>query len=92
MEDNNTIVTLIDEDSNEVEFDLLLTFDYEGKRYAALIPLDEVENIAEDEVVILEIVKDENGESYRSLDNEILLDEVFEEFLAQFEELTEAED
>jgi len=92
MEDNNMIVTLIDEDGNEVDFDLLLTFDYEGKRYAALIPLDEVENVAEDEVVILEIVKDETGESYRSLDNEILLDEVFEEFLTQFEELTEAED
>ena len=59
MEEKDTIVTLIDEDNGQpVDFDLLLTFSYEGRRYAALQPLDEVEGIAEDEIVLLEIVKD----------------------------------
>ena len=92
MEDNNTIITLIDEAGKEVDFDLLLTFGYEGKRYAAMIPLDEVESVAEDEVVILEIIKEGNGENYRTLENKILLNEVFEEFLARFEELMDEED
>ena len=62
MEEKDTIVTLIDEENGQpVDFDLLLTFSYEGKRYAALQPLDEVEGIADDEIVLLEIVK-ENGE------------------------------
>ena len=44
MEEKDTIVTLIDEENGQpVDFDLLLTFSYEGKRYAALQPLDEVE-------------------------------------------------
>ena len=64
MEEQNTLVTLIDEQGKEVEFDLVATFDYEKKRYAALIPLDEVENVDEDEVVILEVVKDGTGERY----------------------------
>ncbi|MCL2695831.1 MAG: DUF1292 domain-containing protein [Clostridiales bacterium] len=92
MEQENTIITLIDESGNEVEFDLLLTFDYEGKRYAAMLPLDEVENVAEGGVVILEIIKDGDGENYATLTNEILLNEVFEEFLARFDELDEDDD
>ena len=92
MEQENTIITLIDEDGNNVDFDLLLSFDYEGKRYAAMIPLTDVKNVADDEVVILEIIEDEAGDNYRTLDNEILLNEVFEEFLARFEELIEEDD
>ena len=92
MEEQNTIVTLVDEEGNEVEFDLLLSFDYEGRRYAALIPLIEVEDVEEDEVVILEVVKNDGEENYRTLDNEVLLNEVFEEFLHLFEEMVEADD
>ena len=48
MEEKDTIVTLIDEENGQpVDFDLLLTFSYEGKRYAALQPLDEVEGVGE---------------------------------------------
>ena len=87
MEQDNAIITLLDENNNEVAFDLLLTFDYEGRRYAAMLPLDEVEGVARDEVVILEIVKDGADENYATLTNEILLNEVFEEFLARFDEI-----
>jgi len=88
--EKNTIITLLDENNNEVEFDLLLTFDYEDRRYAAMIPLDEVENIAEDEVLILEVTED--GQNFRAPDNAVLLDEVFAEFLARFEELVDEEE
>ena len=36
---------------------------------------------ADDEVVMLEVVKDKSGENYVTIDNPILLDEVFNEFL-----------
>ena len=42
-ENNGSIITLLDEKNQEVEFDLLMTFDYEGKRYIALLPMDKVE-------------------------------------------------
>ncbi len=93
MEEKDTIVTLIDEENGQpVDFDLLLTFSYEGKRYAALQPLDEVEGIEDDEIVLLEIVKENGEESYRTIDNEILLDEVFAEFQDLFDEEDEGED
>lgn len=93
MEEKDTIVTLIDEDTgDEVDFDLLLTFSYEGKKYAALEPISEVDNIEEGEVVLLEIVKENGEETYRSIDNEILLDEVFHEFQDLFDQEDEDEE
>lgn len=92
MEEQNTLVTLIDEQGKEVEFDLVATFDYEKKRYAALLPLDDVENVGDDEVVILEIVKTPDGEIYRPIENEILLDEVFNEFIEILDEMADGDE
>ena len=49
MEEQNTIIELIDESGNTVKFDLVMTFDYEGKRYAALLPVDDVEGVGDDD-------------------------------------------
>jgi uncharacterized protein YrzB (UPF0473 family) len=92
MEEQNTIVELIDESGKTVQFDLVMTFDYEGKRYAALLPVDPVENVGDDEVVLLEVVKDKSGENFVSIDNPILLDEVFNEFVELFDEMADGED
>ena len=92
MEEQNTLVTLIDEQGREVEVDLVATFDYEKKRYAALLPIDDVENVGEDEVVLLEIVKTPDGEIYRPIENEILLNEVFNEFLEILDEMADGDD
>ena len=92
MEEQNTIIELIDESGNTVKCDLVMTFDYEGKRYAALLPVDEVENVGDDEVVLLEVVKDKNGDNFVSIENPILLDEVFNEFIELFDEMADGED
>ena len=92
MEEQNTIVTLIDEQGKEVEFDLVATFDYEKKRYAALFPLDDVEGVGDDEVMLLEIVKTPDGEVYRPIENEILLDEVFNEFMEILDEMADGDE
>ena len=85
-QEQGTIIELIDESGKTVQFDLVMTFDYEGKRYAAMLPVGDVEGVGEDEVVLLEIVKDKSGENYVTIDNPILLDEVFGEFLDLFDE------
>ncbi|MEN6417880.1 MAG: DUF1292 domain-containing protein [Clostridiaceae bacterium] len=92
MEEQGNIVELIDESGKTVSFDLVMTFDYEGKRYAALLPVDQVEGVEDDEVVLLEVVKDKSGENYVSIENPILLDEVFQEFLDLFDELIDEDD
>lgn len=88
----DTIITLLDEREKPVRFDLLMTFDYEGKRYAAMLPVDPVEGVGEDEVVLLEIVRGKEGELYQPIQNPILLDEVFDEFQELFEEEISAND
>lgn len=92
MEEPGNIVELVDESGKTVAFDLVMTFDYEGKRYAALLPVDQVENVDDDEVVLLEIVKDKNGENYVTIENPILLDEVFQEFLDLFDEMIDEDE
>ena len=92
MEEQNTVIELVDESGATVKFDLVMTFDYEGKRYAALLPIDTVENVGDDEVVLLEVVKDKNGENFVSIDNPVLLDEVFNEFIELFDEMADGGD
>ncbi|MEA5048361.1 MAG: DUF1292 domain-containing protein [Eubacteriales bacterium] len=92
MEEQSTIVELVDEQDNVIRFDLVMTFDYEGKRYAALLPVDKVEGIGEDEVVLLEVVKDKSGENYVTIENPVLLDEVFNEFIELFDEMADDSD
>lgn len=91
-ETQDTIITLLDDNEQPVEFDLLMTFDYEGKRYAAMLPMEPVDGVEEDEVVLLEIVRQAEGELYRPIENPVLLDEVFEEFLELFDEETAEND
>ena len=92
MEENNSIVTLVDESGKESDFDLIATFDYEGKRYAAMLPMEKVEGVSDDEVLILEIVQGKDGEVFRPIENDILLDEVFNEFLEILDDMADDED
>ena len=90
--EENTIVTLLDENGKEVQFDLVMTFYYEGKRYAALLPMDDVDGVADDEVVLLEIVREGGDETYQAIENPVLLDEVFNEFIELFDETFDDEE
>ncbi len=85
-------VTLLDENGKEVRFDHLLTFFHEGEKYVALLPVDDVENVGEDEVVLLHVVTKNGEDVYETIENEVLLDEVFDTFLELFEEMVEQED
>ena len=51
MENEGTLITLEDEEGNEIEFEFLDVVEYEGEEYIVLIENDE----EADEVVILKI-------------------------------------
>ena len=86
MEDKNIDnVILLDEAGEECEFEHILTFMYEGERYVALCPIEEAED-DEAEVVLLHIVHSGSEDTYVTIDNEVLLNEVFKEFLELMEE------
>ena len=76
------IIELIDEDGNEVSFEHLMTLEHNGKVYICLAPIEEMEDVAEDELVIMRIETDAEGNDfYATVDNEEELDAVFEKYL-----------
>jgi uncharacterized protein YrzB (UPF0473 family) len=86
-EERDDIVILLGEDGEEVEFEHLDTVELNGSEYVVLLPLEEQENEEVDEVVILKIEHDEEGEdSFVTVDDEEELNRVFEEFKTRMED------
>ena len=82
MENEGTLITLEDEEDNEIEFEFLDVVEYEGEEYIVLIENDE----EADEVVILKInAIDDETEEYASIEDEELLEKLFEIFKSKYE-------
>lgn len=82
----NDFVTIIDDDGNEFELELLDTIDYNGESFSAFLPTDMDENDPDYGLIILRIVVDENGdELFESIDDDDKLQEVYEMFMTIFE-------
>ncbi|MBQ1453966.1 MAG: DUF1292 domain-containing protein [Ruminococcus sp.] len=82
MENEGTLITLEDEEGNEIEFEFLDVVEYEGEEYIVLIENDE----EADEVVILKInAIDDETEEYASIEDEELLEKLFEIFKSKYE-------
>ncbi len=82
MDNEGTLITLEDEEGNEVEFEFLDVIEYEGEEFIVLIENDE----DADEVVILKInVIDDETEEYVSIDDEELLDKIFDIFKKKYD-------
>ncbi len=77
MEQDDLIKTIIlyDEDDNEIEFDIMDRFDFEGACYYVLFPVDDDSD--EKEYVIL---RDLGGETLGGIDDEALLERVFKQY------------
>lgn len=76
-EENENYITLTDDNGEEVSFEVIGEVEYQERYFVVLLPFDD----EDDGVVILEIMPsdDENGE-FLSIDDEELLQAVFEKF------------
>ena len=75
------IITLTDENGNDVEFLLLDVVEYNNDDYMVMIPLDDEE--IQDEVVILKVIREGDEETYSGVEDEDVLNAVFEIFQEQ---------
>lgn len=76
------VVELVDEEGKNVKFEFLMMLEHEGGNYMLLTPAEEIDGVDEDEVVILRVDEDENGEDvYVSVDDENLLETLFDKYL-----------
>ena len=73
MEQEESILTLTDENGQDMDFEYLDCLTYEGKEYLVLMPADEPST----EIVILEVEPvDEENENYLAVEDEAILDAV----------------
>lgn len=82
INENGALIALTDENGKEVVFEILGVVDYDNDEFAVLI-----ENRADaDEVVIFKIQSlDDENEEFVSVEDEELLNKVFELFKAQYD-------
>lgn len=82
MDNEGALITLTDDSGKEVEFEFLDVLEYDSEEYIVLIENDE----DADEVVILKInALDEETEEYVSIDDEEILQAVFDMFKKKYE-------
>ncbi|MGI6701682.1 MAG: DUF1292 domain-containing protein [Christensenellales bacterium] len=80
--DEEDIITLTSEDGEQIDFYHEATIEYEGGTFLFLHPVEEMEEIGEDEVVIFKLVKNDDGEdALEPVEDEALLDRVYEEYV-----------
>ena len=87
-EDLENIVTLNDEEGNEVKFEFLDLINYEDEDYVVLLPMTDSEDEEDGEVVILKVedTDSEDEESYVSVDDQDTLNTVFQMFKDKFKD------
>ena len=84
MEEEASILTLTDENGENVDFEYLDCIELEGKEYLVLLPADAVET----EIVILEVEPvDEENENYLSVDDEGVLNAVYNIFKEKYKDV-----
>ena len=89
IQEEDSIVTFVDENGEEITFEFLDSIDYEGKEYLCLLPTEEGNN----EVVILEVEPiDEENENYLAIDDEAVLEAVYAIFKDHFKDVLTFED
>jgi len=88
-EEEVSILTLTDENGQDVNFEYLNCIEYEGIEYLVLMPEDEEDN----EIVILEVEPvDEENENYLAVMDEAVLEAVYAIFKERYQDILTFED
>ena len=89
MEEQEGIITLTNENGEEVEYQLIDSITYENAEYVVLLPVDEEDC----EVVILAVEADDDDmENYVFVDDEEILEGVYAIFKERFADELDFED
>ena len=84
MEEEESILTLTDENGEDMDFEYLDCIEYEGTEYLVLMPADDDSN----EIVILAIEPvDEENENYLAVEDEAVLEAVYAIFKERYKDV-----
>ena len=85
-EELDNIIVLNDEDGNEVKFEFLDLIELDGEEYIVLLPTEEDDEDGEVVILKVEDTDSEDEESYVSVDDQEVLNKVFEIFKEKFKD------
>ena len=87
---NSANIVLYNENDEAVEFEQIALIPLNDRVYAILTPAKKVEGIADDEAFAFEIIEDEeNGDSLALVEDDVVIDSVFEEYNKLYEQKDE---
>ena len=87
LQEEESILTLTDENGDELNFEYLDCIELDGTEYLVLMPEDS------NEIVILEVQPvDEENENYVAVESEDTLDAVYQIFKDRYKDVLEFED
>ena len=88
LQEEESILTLTDENGQETRFEYLDCVEFEGDEYLILTPEEEPGHI-----VILRIEPvDEENENYQAVEDEAILDSVYQIFKERYKDVLQFED
>ena len=83
QEEEFSTLTLVDDNGEETVFEYLDCIEYQGKEYLVLTPMEE-----EGQIVILEVEPvDEENENYNAVEDEAVLEAVYEIFKERYQDV-----
>ena len=74
-------ITIVDDDGQEFELEVIESMDYNGKTYMSFLPADMPEDDPDYGIIILRVVDDQGETVYESIDDEDQLQDVYEHFM-----------
>lgn len=87
MDENNTdTITLYSDKNEKVEFEQIAVVPYKEGTYAILKPIEEIDDVEEDEAFVFEILDDGEGGFIEMVEDEDIIANVFEEYYKMLDE------
>ena len=91
-EENESPITLYNENDKPIKFDQVAIIPLEEKLFAILKPIDEMEGVADDEAIVFRVDEQESGETELVIEtDEALAMRVFDEFYRLLDEIEETQ-
>ena len=88
MDEDDDIITLYNEERDvDEDFYHLATLDVDDKWFVVLKPVEKLPDIEEDEVLIYEVQEGDDGDIFVAIEDEDLLQKVFDEFMKEMDAL-----
>ena len=91
MPESDEVIVLTDDDGKDVSFYQIACVEYGSEFFAVLQAAEELEGVADDEALIFKIVEDEEEDLFYPVEDDELIQKVFDEYVKAVADAQNAE-